>query len=749
MKLRQLLSALLLFVPAIAAPPAHARDWGAVSGWILDAETRLPVAGARVLLEVDGEFPSAGRSTASTGKEGGFRAQMPLGSISSRLDWGRVLTMHPISLILSPKSVLKETRILDVTYANVAVEAPGYRPFRGRVRAALLNAGKFAVELEDIWLARESSALHSFSPERFRSEVIEGLTVEPAVAAPGERVRITLTARLPVQRGRKYRAYATSSAIRLVPDQLELKESSIIPPEEAGALPVPWAGSPRVVFSQEVTLPERPLENWSEIGFFLVRDDRLLLRQSNTRALLQIAGGEKRAAAEAVAAGYLFERLARRGDALQQYEAALKLEPGHEFALRRSAELLAQVGRREESAARWRDLAASPAAGTTVAAGYASALIDAGRAAEALDLLRDLPERGVTRSAAARWRLQRARALAGAARFAEADQELARAATLDERLPPAQVASVHLLRLEHAVAAAPDDPELLQSLAAAQEGAGRRDAAVASLAAAAARSADDAWLLADLARLLLQADRRTEAILLLRRALEMDEANPEFHLLLAGALRGGGDAAAALPHYERAADQAPLDPRALLGLGLCRLAVGDQPAGEKTLQEAVRQGRAKGELRDPGLIGFYWGPKRRLAAGFDLPEAAAAAALLDALSDLKRNPEEALFQQNAGHALLELGMPDRALPYLREAVRLDPGLLESRFLLGQALSAAGDEPAARAEISLVVKRNPLHPRARLELARLLAAAGEDAEAQRLMLEQMRHYPLLRTSPAGG
>ena len=53
--------------------------------------------------------------------------------------------MHPISLLLSPRSVTKETRIVDVTQVNVRVEAEGYRTFVGRVRATQLDPAAFSI----------------------------------------------------------------------------------------------------------------------------------------------------------------------------------------------------------------------------------------------------------------------------------------------------------------------------------------------------------------------------------------------------------------------------------------------------------------------------------------------------------------------------------------------------------------------------------------------------------------------------
>jgi hypothetical protein len=128
-------------------------SWGKVIGWVMDANTRQPVPGARISVEIEGAFPETGKSTDVTDARGQFEARAPLGKISSKFDWGRLLTMHPISLLLSPKSVTKQTRMLDVTQVNARVEAGGYKPFVGRVRATLLDPDRFSVTLDDVWLA--------------------------------------------------------------------------------------------------------------------------------------------------------------------------------------------------------------------------------------------------------------------------------------------------------------------------------------------------------------------------------------------------------------------------------------------------------------------------------------------------------------------------------------------------------------------------------------------------------------------
>src|SRR5262245_58412461 len=193
---------------------------GKVVGWVVDAATRRPLSGAAVTVEIDGRFSEGGKGTGTTDAAGRWETRAPLGRISSNLDWGRVLTMHPFSLVFSPKAMMKETRIVDVDQLNVRVSCPGYRPFLGSVRVADANPQGYSLHLEDVWLAPEGSALASFSPDTVQHEMIESLSVKPSVCAPGDTVTVTLVARLPVERRLRYRAFVLSNNSRLLmPDQ--------------------------------------------------------------------------------------------------------------------------------------------------------------------------------------------------------------------------------------------------------------------------------------------------------------------------------------------------------------------------------------------------------------------------------------------------------------------------------------------------------------------------------------------------
>ncbi len=743
------LSAVLLSFGAAKVLPANEKapearlerpSWGKVTGWVVDAYSRKPIPGARVAVEVDGAFPETGRATDLTEKDGQFQAKAPLGKISKRFDWGRLLTMHPISLVFGPSAVTKKTKVIDVSQVNVRVEAYGYRPFVGRVRATLVNAADFQITLDDVWLAPTNTALASFSPENLRLEVIESLTVDPPIAAPGEKVRVTLACRLPVHRGFRYRAFLTSSAIRLVEDQQELKAEK--QPKDS---PEP----DRVVFTKELRLPKRSLDTSTEIGFFLVRNDTTALRQRDTRVLLQTPDPEGRPAAEAVLQAFGAFRRGDRQGALASYQSVRKQWPEYSLAHRLYAELCLQLNRPADAAGAYAVLAKNEPGGVKsdlegVGGRYAWSLLEAGRVDDALTQLADLDKQTaksvrVPEIAA----LTRARIAARKGDFEEADKWLGRVSSTGGTVPDAVITEINLARMATAVRTKPSDPELRLSYARVLSGARRREEAVGQIREAAKLDPRQPWAFLDLGTELWETGRRDEAISQFRHAVKLEPANVEARLALADALRQERRYAEALPLYKGAAEDQKLNLRARHFHALMLYANGQEQSARTELLEVLAQARDKGDLQDDGFAGIYFGPKRRNVAGFSIPEAVADAELLEALQDLDRHPENGLLWQNIGSALSDLGLPDLAVTALQRSLKADPTLLETRYFLGTAYRKFGDGDAAEREQRTLLAANPLHPRARLELAQIYTDRGELERAQSELLTHRKNYPYQR------
>lgn len=721
-------------------------SWGKVSGWVLDAASRKPVAGARISVELDGAFPEEGKATDETDASGRYDARAPLGKISSKLDWGRVLTMSPFSLLLSPSSVTKKTKILDVAQVNVRVQASGYKPFVGRVRAMSQDPGKFAIMLDDVWLAPEQSPLASFTPERLRYEVIEGLTLEPAIAAPGDKVKISLATQLPVERGYKYRAYLTSTAIRVVENQQELKREK----DEKDS------SDRRVVFSRTVTLPKNSIDRSTEIGFFLVRDETTVLRQRETTALLQIVKTpEERAAAEKVAEGYAEARIGNRDAALRSYRAAQALRPDYPLPYLLAGDLAMQLNQPRDAAEAFKHLVdLDPRDYTVARARYARALFESGKASDALTQVAEAEKTLGKQRVPAEVALLRARVYAAQANFTEADRWLAKAGD-DRRISTEVLTEINLKRMAAAVKEKPQDPDVRLSYARVLDGALLRERAIEETRKAAELDPGQPWAFIDLGVRLHEVGRSQDGIANLKHALTLAPTNLEAHLALADIYRDQGAYAEALPLYRKVRDAQPLNLRARHDTALMLYATGALTEARTELLEVIAQARSKGDLKDrglpipgPGILGsgLYFGPKERLVAGFSVPEATADLAILEALQDLDKHPQSGLLWQNIGGALLDLDLPRLALEALRKSHEREPELIETRFLLGVAYRKLGQIAAARRELQAAIAANPLHPQARLELAQLYTDEGELERAQAEVAAHARNYPFQRSAP---
>jgi tetratricopeptide (TPR) repeat protein len=715
------------------APAALARSsWGKVTGWIMDAASRRPIADALVTLEINGEFPASGRGTARSDATGRFTTQAPLGKISSNLDWGRVMTMHPFSLVFSPRAMMKETRIVDVAQVNARVAAAGYRPFLGAVRVADANADGFTLHLEDVWLAPERSRLASFSPDNVQHEMIEGFSISPSVCAPGEKVTVTLTARLPVDRRIRYRAYLISNNTRLMASDAPLKASP------------PVASEPnRVVFSKSLKVEATTAERYAELGFYLIRNGRTTLVEPETKLLLQsVRGPEERVAAQMLDEGY---GLARRGEldaAAQRYAAARITAPTYTLAHLLYGDLCLRMGRSVAALEAFKKLVdLSPEDWDVARPRHILALLQTGDVDAAALEVKAAEQK--SRRVPPQIDLYRARIAALQNRFEEADKCLARAGELVQ-VPSALQLEINLRRMQVAAASQPDSAPVRLAYARVLRGAGRFDEAAAQAERALRLAPGDAWACVDLATTLREAGRTGEWLPALRKSLELDPKNSEARLLLADWQRDSGRYAEALSTYRGLAEGEPNNLRARHGLALMLMQTGDYARARQELAEVVEHSRAKGETEDMGLMmpwqSIYFGPKRRLVSGFATPEGSADRVILEALDNLDRNAKNVLAWQNIGGALVQLSAPRLALEALDRAASLDPNLLDTRYYRALALARLGEVADARAELEGVIAANPLHPHARLQLAQLLTDQGQVDQAQAQILAHAKNYP---------
>lgn len=83
------------------------------------------------------------------------------------------------------------------------------------------------------------------------------------------------------------------------------------------------------------------------------------------------------------------------------------------------------------------------------------------------------------------------------------------------------------------------------------------------------------------------------------------------------------------------------------------------------------------------------------------------------------------------NAFIDAGAPERAIPYLEEAMRIEPRAADPHYALGIARLAQSDAAGARRAFEETLARDPGFERAAINLANLRAQAGEWEEAIRL------------------
>ncbi len=152
----------------------------------------------------------------------------------------------------------------------------------------------------------------------------------------------------------------------------------------------------------------------------------------------------------------------------------------------------------------------------------------------------------------------------------------------------------------------------------------------------------------------------------------------------------------------------PQNPQAHLRLGFAELERGRCAVAQPHLQAALKAGVPSA---DAGL-----GMAQCRGRAGDLAGAA------EALAAARRaEPGNPTVLANLGILALQQGRPAEAVPLLREALTLEPRLLEARFSLARALALAGDRTAAATEARQLLSQLAPDAPQRAEVERLLAA----------------------------
>lgn len=209
----------------------------------------------------------------------------------------------------------------------------------------------------------------------------------------------------------------------------------------------------------------------------------------------------------------------------------------------------------------------------------------------------------------------------------------------------------------------------------------------------------------------LVAHRYDAALAAFVEAGRLDRDDPEPRIKAAGLLLAARKPEAALELLEQARRDFPSSPRIRV-----LLAAAYQQTGRA--REAVEEYRAALGLGSPEA-------SARLALSsllFGEGEPAEARLVLEAGSETF--PENPDFPLKLGASFLEEEDPEKAIPFLRRALELDPDSLPARSLLGWALdkSARPEEAIVEYEAVLRLGGSPV-PEISLQLARLYVESG--------------------------
>ena len=219
--------------------------------------------------------------------------------------------------------------------------------------------------------------------------------------------------------------------------------------------------------------------------------------------------------------------------------------------------------------------------------------------------------------------------------------------------------------------------------------------ALASLSLAGYKT-DPAWWHTDRALALWRADRTTEAIAELNRALERNPGFVDAHVNLAALLIQTGRPEEAQAHYRLVLQHRPDRVDLRLKLGSLLLQLG-QPAEARTELQAVVE-------RNPNLPEAWFELGRALNSLGDREGSRQAFA-----RTLELSPEEPAAFVNQAIGLIQGGQPREALPLLQRAVQLKPDLTLAYLWLGQAHAALKENDKARVAYQEAIRLDAQNP----------------------------------------
>jgi tetratricopeptide (TPR) repeat protein len=322
-----------------------------------------------------------------------------------------------------------------------------------------------------------------------------------------------------------------------------------------------------------------------------------------------------------------------------------------------------------------------------------------------------------------------------------------------------------LARFEQALAAAPENPEVIEAVGRALLNLDRLEEAEASFLDA--LELDPEWVgpRMGLAMVALRRDEPFKIVHHLERAIETDPEYPDAYVELGRYYGAMAEPALAKATFERWTARHPEDADMLINAGLTAFDAADyaqaldffEKATEAALVEEQKSGARTFRANTLDMLGRYdeaveayeeviaetpewWEAHANLGIchARNGQPARAEAAFRRGLDDCPGSPE--IRDELAAHLLSERRDLPEALRLSEEAVALGRDEIRHLHTLGEARLAIGDEAGAAEAYSAMLALDPENPEAHLELGLLYEARGEAREAEKHFVESLKSDP---------
>ncbi|MCA1688092.1 MAG: tetratricopeptide repeat protein [Actinobacteria bacterium] len=322
-----------------------------------------------------------------------------------------------------------------------------------------------------------------------------------------------------------------------------------------------------------------------------------------------------------------------------------------------------------------------------------------------------------------------------------------------------------LSRFEQALAAAPENPEVIEAVGRALLNLDRLEEAEASFIDA--LELDPEWVAPrmGLAMVALRRDEPFKIVHHLERAIEADPEYPEAYVELGRYYGIMGEPALAKATFERWTRRHPEDADMLINAGLTAFDAADysqalgffEKAIEVSSNEEQKSGARTFRANTLDMLGRYaeavaayeeviaeapdwWEAHANLGIchARNGHPAEAEAAFRRGLEDCPGSPE--IRDELAAHLLTERRDLDEALRLSEEAVALGRDEIRHLHTLGEVRLSSGDEEGAAEAYRAMLALDPENPEAHLELGILHEGQGEMAKAEEHFVESLKSDP---------